>query len=532
MLPKKLWLLIAVVLTLVSLTLWRGGTTDTTSIAPSREQIQVDRRASLGPTVPYSNRGIIPSRSARQTGDRGDALGRVSYHGRAVLPAGVTLTPEAELQLWPLSIDGHIDSAVPNPLPGKLLSSNHFVVENVDGVHSQNVRLTVIDGGAWFWRDLAKLDAIGDSIDLGDVMLAPAPQVVTGVVVDQFETPISGVAVRAHEDIWQPLPEGSQSVTDESGAFSLIGLAYGSLVRLTAEVDGYATAWMDATAGDSVHWILARSVIVEGRVLLSAEVGWERLKVEAHSSRGHRSTTALDRRGNFQLPLTAGAGPHIVTLFGPTWVGSRVVLGRILDMNANSSTYDLGVVDLRGRIVETALEVKTATGEVVRGLDIFWHSRQEIASAPGAHETGALSLGSPNGVYRLLHSQPEQEVSLLARNVGSAKVLLAGQTAEVQLGSGYPVELRVDNWDIWPDGEVLIFWLTKPGEPVFVEMHIVVEGAVSFVADVSGPWKAWLRPMEAASGLPDQANPDAVFIVEEIATPQTHSVNIPQRYLK
>jgi len=283
--------------------------------------------------------------------------------------------------------------------------------------------------------------------DLGDVVLAPVPALVAGVVVDDQGVPIRGadvagglLAPATEATVW---PRELVAVSEATGVFELHGARpAGARLFLAVDRPGFvAVRELEVVPGaHDARVVLARQGKIVGRIVVRDPFDRQKLTVLARAR--------ADQRTFHGTILAQGQGVEIGGLPGGEYglvvrwdqEGSNVQLAELavtVPAGASVTPPELDPLDLTEQLHDVELEVVDALERPVRELFV----RVSDPGRPGApySSLGPLHLQGDGARHRL--RVPWAVVDLELRASGLRPTTLAG------VGAGARVQL-------WPGGSL------------------------------------------------------------------------------
>ena len=224
---------------------------------------------------------------------------------------------------------------------------------------------------------------------LGDLVLAPAPLLVAGRVVDDRGAPVEGARVSVQVALeeqggqpsqWEALELEESPETDGAGAFTVRGFAFGDELLLTPQRGSERGDPVRSPAGArGIELLLVRTGEVAGRVLLDPGVPREEIDLTLRRD-GLEEVDDLPWEGGHARPGEDGAF-RIASLLPGTYrleVGLEdgVVLEEVpqVEVIAGETSRDprLTAIDLRGKLFTYRFELVTPEeGSELRGSMTF-----------------------------------------------------------------------------------------------------------------------------------------------------------------
>jgi hypothetical protein len=247
--------------------------------------------------------------------------------------------------------------------------------------------------------------------DLGDLLLAPAPRIAAGTVVDAASQPVERAWVTPSikrfwgeeaEQFWWDGMWNDRVRTDTAGHFEIRGHVREGEVSLSAEAGGGKSAGQVVSVGASdVVLRLVSTGEIAGRVLADSPGLLERLHVQAERQGAENSadnrwfTAQVDEEGAFRMQEVV-PGTYLVRVMTE---GGWSQIGEFDDVRvvAGETTRDprLDPLDLRGKAVIVELEIVDEAGEPLAMGHVFSASKDEDGSTSWSgsmFQNGKLAL--------------------------------------------------------------------------------------------------------------------------------------------
>jgi hypothetical protein len=341
---------------------------------------------------------------------------------------------------------------VPGPAPGaKLLVARPF------SRHS-------------LFRDLQSLatidlpDAIGDGEkDVGTIVCDSARPLVAGVVVDDADRPLAGVAVSVVGG------DSDDATTDSDGRFQIIGNPSPSrLIRLGAALDGryVVAANSDFAAGTTdARIVMAPSGGLAGSVQVPADRPLPEMRVVIVGrpaglgdgrSRDDGESCFIKEDGRFEAPTLRPGDARVE--FRRGFSGGRVLLAiDHVKIESGSITRDprLQLVDVAKLVNGPTITVVDADGRPVRRADVqfrlgpggAWQSA-DSTDARGATLIPTESIGGPESMFDVVVTQFGFNTTSLHDVTGDQTIILpkaARSVVHLRLASSSPLPAPPSN---------------------------------------------------------------------------------------
>ena len=343
-------------------------------------------------------------------------------------------------------------------------------------------------------------------LDWGEVVLARAPLLVAGFVVDTLGQPVADAHVRVQYPIEQPWGTrwtsgvGWESSADVNGAFAVYGTTEAETLRIEVKHPDFAQLEHEARPQmRDLTLVLEGGGRIAGSLLL--EEGWvaDLMTVRMrHQDSGHELLETPEHSGRFERASLA-AGVYDVDIYLDTEPevavhvpGVRVVPGE------TSRDPRLQGVDFRERMRLVELDVRDSLGQPVeefyvirrRPTDSKWFDEQEWG------EDGSL---------RLLTTLPELDLLVGIQRQRAELVLGVRERAEVVIGPKRSVRLQLAGGrpELAPDVRLRAALVASDDLQAlrfaFGSADIDSDGAVQLAAPVSGRYRVQLMMLSGSS---------------------------------
>lgn len=279
--------------------------------------------------------------------------------------------------------------------------------------------------------------------DLGDILLAPAPLIAAGMVVDERDQPL----VRAEVQVFE-LPAGATkhrlrrdllAVTDIAGRFALHGAVEGKLFVEASHARARAGTKVAVEPGSAgVRLALARTGAIEASARFDEGREVEVL-FQAFDANGRIAGRSSLERG---LHLVEGLAPGEYTLRCKWGAGGDAILAEVagIVVHPGRTTRDprCAPLDLAGKVHPIALELGTASGTAPESVFALVRER----GGPRAFGVDGQAVAGGRTTLR----SPWPAVELELRASGFRTVLLAdvSGSASATFEPGLPVRLALD----------------------------------------------------------------------------------------
>lgn len=330
----------------------------------------------------------------------------------------------------------------------------------------------------------------GQRVELGDLVLAPLPQVVHGVVVDDRgeAVPDASVAVlqappdtagndeaaRRGREPWRAVP-GLAATTDAAGAFAIDGYWPPGALRVRADTNlHFAAAVPLAAPGQYLRVRIDRNGILRGRVLLPGFVpdGAVTLTMrpfdETLRETATRQTQLQNRRGDFVLePLRPGRFDLLVTL--RNLPEPLAVVPDVFVLPGATDEPRLSPLDLSDALFRYRLRAVDPSGEPM-ALDGPIHARLFAADGRVA-DAGFRWRG---GRAELITAQPLVELTFFGRGFEPLRAQFGPGEHDVWLRPLQPALVQV------PGARALC------GPTRKVRISVVLQGDTGYPASLGG----------------------------------------------
>lgn len=397
-----------------------------------------------------------------------------------------------------------------------------FEVE-LDNLGDADRRLLEVHSSA---RGLAARVDLGRSFspgrhEMGDVVLAQAPLVAEGRVVDAGGSPVAGAEVtwgfasgRQGSTRFGALGIPQTVVTDAGGAFALRGLVSCERVQLSLSHAELRCEPIDVAVGASgLEIVLTATGGLAGRVLLDAGIPMTlqvRVLDDQTSADVAKGEMHLERGGGFEcLSLPAGSYTLSVSTEGELLAEVRDVV-----IVAGEVTRDPRIqeIDLRGRLHVFRIRLVRPTRESFPPWELSWSQS---------------GVGDPDRTRKRLSRAPDVAlVTPLARIDATLRVEgyrvehlvdLAPET-EVHLRPGYPVRLVLPRGAKLPEPPLFLGIalgdLERHGEPRFFDAQ---GEALLHASEARGSSVVWVleRRLQGGGGQSVLADPSGSTVVVE-----------------
>ena len=314
--------------------------------------------------------------------------------------------------------------------------------------------------------------------EFGDLSLGPPPLFAAGRVVSSTGEALAGARLalehRAEGDrSWRGRNDVREKSNDD-GTFELRGARPSGKFRLAAELEGYASKWVEFSVGSrDVLLELEPESSIRGRLLLDEGIDSEGLRLRVSGGPpGERLAynqrmVSPDEGGGFAFTgLHGGVSRTVHLQFDDVWRDLRTFADVAAVVGDAGQDPRLNPIDLRGQLFAHAIEVKGVSESISLSGSLVY-------GAAGADELDFERWFHQRSLV-LLSSTPQ--IDLRANIDGYRQVDLTGVGESVTIELQKAVEVTL----------VLAGDTPLPGAPVFIKPALAPADDESFDPDVGG----------------------------------------------